>query len=185
MYTQIIGCFIFGFMLKNKATWMGEGCSQTKKIFYISVTSGLCGSITSFSSWQMECNKNFFLQWDNSWGNVIGSYNGGRLMEWLVSLWAGTVIPLAALHAGIHFSSWINEKYHAIEQHIASKGSSQDLFIEYGLGIMAVVTVILVVILPTTVFPDWVWFTYTAGCNPYCMYIYVYMHACRLYLLAY
>jgi fluoride ion exporter CrcB/FEX len=69
------------------------------------VTSGLCGSITTFSSWQLEANKNFFLQWDLSWGNDIGSYNGGRFFEWLVSLWVGVALPISALRFGIHCGS--------------------------------------------------------------------------------
>ena len=39
--------------------------------------SGLCGSITTFSSWMVECNKSLYLQADLGAG-LFASYNGGE-----------------------------------------------------------------------------------------------------------
>ena len=64
----------------------------------------MCGSITTFSTWQAESSKLFFLQFDTSWGNVGTTYNGGRLLDWLVQCWLGVGLPLLALRAGQHTS---------------------------------------------------------------------------------
>jgi fluoride ion exporter CrcB/FEX len=103
MYTQLLGCFIMGVMSYFKPALFVQPRRPVWRILYIAVTSGLCGSITTFSSWSMECSKNLFLQWDTTSGNVAASYNGGRALEWLVSLWAGVALPIAALRLGLFF----------------------------------------------------------------------------------
>jgi len=102
MYTQILGCFLMGLFVSMK--------KYKNYILYTGLTSGLCGSITSFSSWSLECNKNFVLQTDFSWANIYGSYNGGRFFEWIVCLWAGVSIPLSALHFGLFIGSFYQVK---------------------------------------------------------------------------
>ena len=98
-----------GYFLKLKEYKSEYTSNPIHKIIFTSITSGLCGSITSFSGWQIQCNKNFFLQFDFSWGNNIGSYNGGRFFEWIVCMWSGVVIPLSALHFGVFISSIIHQ----------------------------------------------------------------------------
>ena len=100
MYTQTFGCFVMGFAVTFKKQYFDQTSSRLHKAIYLGITSGLCGSITSFSSWQMECNKSFLLQWDLSWGNIIGSYNGGRFLEWFFCMWTGVVVPISALRFG-------------------------------------------------------------------------------------
>ena len=56
---------------------------------FVSITAGLCGSITSFSGWNYRCNKSFFLQWDTSWGNSAQTYNASRFINSLLCLWIG------------------------------------------------------------------------------------------------
>jgi fluoride ion exporter CrcB/FEX len=80
------------------------------------LTTGLCGTITTFSTWNFECSKIFMLQWDLSWGNALGSYNGGRTLEWLVCIWTGLAVPLGALHFGQHLallSPYSNTRFEA------------------------------------------------------------------------
>lgn len=126
MYSQIIGCLIMGAMVPFKAQMTDPKTSTVMQhALYLGITTGLCGSITSFSSWMYESNKSFFLQWDLSWGNVSSSYNGGRFMEWLVALWVGTVLPLSALKLGKALngwygaSSWVIRKKHRKVQFIS------------------------------------------------------------------
>jgi hypothetical protein len=66
----------------------------------------------------MECNKNFFLQWDLSYGNDIGSYNGGRFFEWIVSMLIGTVVPLASLRLGQDLAKLSSKNNEAIQNDI-------------------------------------------------------------------
>ena len=116
MYAQILGCLIMGFVTHHKH-WMFSA-SRWHKTCYTGLTTGLCGSITTFSTWNLECSKIFMLQWDQSWGNALGSYNGGRTIEWLVCLWTGVALPLAALHVGQHlalWSSYSNTRFDAME----------------------------------------------------------------------
>ncbi len=100
MYSQILGCLIMGYATGFKTAWFDTSDSRYHRVVYISITSGLCGSITSFSSWMLQCNKNLFLQADLSYGSYFGSYNAGRFMEWLTSMCAGVAVPLMALRFG-------------------------------------------------------------------------------------
>jgi fluoride ion exporter CrcB/FEX len=98
-YFNILGSFIMGVMLRHKHA-LHENGEAPHKILYISIASGLCGSITSFSTLQIEGNKSFFLQWDFTWGNINASYNGGKFLQWMVCLLEGVATPLIALHVG-------------------------------------------------------------------------------------
>lgn len=93
MYTQILGSFIMGFIIQHRSYMFVHSTSRFYRILYTAISSGLCGSITTFSSWSMECNKSFYLQWDlSSFNNYIGSYNGGRFLEWLTCMLTGRLI---------------------------------------------------------------------------------------------
>jgi fluoride ion exporter CrcB/FEX len=111
MYVQIVGCLIMGFYLYFKPVMFANPKSRFDKVHYIAITTGLCGSITTFSTWMMECNKNFYLQWDLSWGNIAGSYNGGRFLEWIISMWVGVALPIAALRLGKALGEWYDAKW--------------------------------------------------------------------------
>lgn len=163
MYAQIIGCFIMGFMTHHKTYFWDR--SRFHRILYIALTSGLCGSITTFSTWNMECNKIFYLQLDTSWGNSMGSHNGARIFEWLVCMWVGIALPLSALHLGQHmalFSPKSNVRIACKEKKDAkvSKKSVQYVKSEICLILIYVITTGIVILLP--VIFSWVHLTYTA-----------------------
>ena len=103
LYAQIIGCLVMGFMVHLRPLFMSSGV-RLQRVVYTGVTTGLCGSITTFSSLNFDANKLFLLQWDSTWGDANGSYDGRRLLEWLVSIWIGVSVPMQALHAGRHLS---------------------------------------------------------------------------------
>eukprot|EP01031_Cornospumella_fuschlensis_P034335 gene34335-41562_t len=159
MYTQLVGCFVMGLMLPFKPTWYSQPTNSFQPVMYVAITSGLCGSITTFSSWMIETNKNFFLQWDLSWGNAGGSYNGGRFFEWLVSMWVGVAVPLAALRLGKDLSS------HYLEKHSDSLDTKSILSVETKEGLVVacfVVAFVAVIVVPVVAFKSWVFLTYTA-----------------------
>jgi fluoride ion exporter CrcB/FEX len=56
--------------------------------------------MTTFSTWQYQCQKNFFLQWSLQETDAKSALTGSRFIEWIVSLWIGVVLPLSALHVG-------------------------------------------------------------------------------------
>jgi fluoride ion exporter CrcB/FEX len=113
MYTQFIGCMIMGYYAYFKPTMMAKNSPRLEKVHYVAVTTGLCGSITTFSSWMMDCNNNFYLQWDLSWGNVAGSYNGGRFFEWIMSMITGVAVPILALRLGRYLAKVKDERRQA------------------------------------------------------------------------
>lgn len=247
MYSQIAGCYIYGYTYYYKSYFhdspssssnhpaslslssnqpsptLNEPSSSTvtatiskytrcKRIIYLGITTGLCGSITSFSSWQLICNNNLILQWDVTWGNSNSSYNGGRFIEWMVSLWAGIVIPVAALRFGIFTASLLSSSSTSLssstsqpsssaaqeslctEQHqhqtqsnnhahiinntinsnIISYNSNNNFQSDYNnssiesiydilIILMFIISSLLVTILPTVIYPQWTFLTYTAG----------------------
>jgi len=247
MYSQIAGCYIYGYTYYYKSYFhdspssssnhpaslslssnqpsptLNEPSSSTvtatiskytrcKRIIYLGITTGLCGSITSFSSWQLICNNNLILQWDITWGNSNSSYNGGRFIEWMVSLWAGIVIPVAALRFGIFTASLLSSSsstslsssssepssaaqeslcteqhqhqpqsnHHAhifnntINSNIISFNSDNNFQSDYNnssiesiydilIILMFIISLLLVTILPTVIYPQWTFLTYTAG----------------------
>jgi fluoride ion exporter CrcB/FEX len=113
MYTQFIGCMIMGYYAYFKPTMMAKNSHRLDKVHYVAVTTGLCGSITTFSSWMMDCNNNFYLQWDLSWGNVAGSYNSGRFFEWIMSMITGVAVPILALRLGRYLAKVKDERRQA------------------------------------------------------------------------
>ncbi len=94
MYCQIFGCLLMGFATQHKNALAG---SSWHTLCYVIITSGLCGSLTTFSSWELECNKILFLQLDR---NAMTSAHGGPVFAWALQLSIGIVLPLSALHAG-------------------------------------------------------------------------------------
>ena len=51
LFAQIIGSFIMGLIVSHKRHLHDNSDNRLLKALYISVASGLCGSITTFSSW--------------------------------------------------------------------------------------------------------------------------------------
>lgn len=102
MYAQILGCFIMGLVCEFQGVLMAG--PRLHKLLYIFIATGLCGSITTFSTWAYESNKLALQQLDSGYGGVGNNYHQGRTLQWLLSLWEGVLIPLAALHAGQHVS---------------------------------------------------------------------------------
>lgn len=105
MYAQIIGCFIMGVISEHADAMTTR--SMLHRVWYVAVSSGLCGSITTFSTWHAEVNKLALLQMDTSWANSGSAANGGRAFDFLVQLWVGFAVPFSALHVGQHMSLWI------------------------------------------------------------------------------
>ncbi|KAI7865469.1 CrcB-like protein-domain-containing protein [Spinellus fusiger] len=100
IYAQWIGCFIMGITVYNKVTLL-----QWYLPLQVALSSGLCGSITTFSSWQLDIFKAFSNYSDADHGrgdNVLAaisqllvtlgmSFTGfivgqhaGRCIEWIV-----------------------------------------------------------------------------------------------------
>jgi len=176
MYAQIIGCFVMGLLTSHK-NWF-HSASRVRRILYISATTGFCGCITTFSAWEYECNKNFFLQWDLSWGNDIGSFNGGRIFEWIVCLWTGVVLPLSAYCGGQHLSAlskWNNKKISKDDddkKHQDADRTTIDMILELTLiACFIAATVVSVVPPATTGWAHLAWASFFSVIGAYLRYL--------------
>jgi CrcB protein len=100
LYAQLLGSFILGAASVYAPALTGG--ARPHQLLHLFVATGLCGSLTTFSSWAAESNKLALLQLDASSGQIGATYNGGRALEWLLAQLEGVVLPLAALKAGQH-----------------------------------------------------------------------------------
>ncbi|KAJ1644590.1 hypothetical protein LPJ64_003757 [Coemansia asiatica] len=55
IWAQMLGCFIMGIAMRTKGVLMSLSPAVD-----VGITTGLCGSITTFSSWQLEIYQQFF-----------------------------------------------------------------------------------------------------------------------------
>ena len=84
LWANLAGSILMGFVTRH-SSYLKQSPSRFLRCMYPILTTGLCGSITTFSSWSFECNKSFFLQWQGK--ETMPSLRGGRLIEWIVSMW--------------------------------------------------------------------------------------------------
>ncbi|KAG0709703.1 CrcB-like protein-domain-containing protein [Suillus ampliporus] len=90
-YVQATGCFIMGIGLKMKVPF-----GNFYGPLYTAMTTGFCGSLTTFSGWQVDV----FDSWVNS-----GQFNRGGLRDFvdgLTKTWVTLVLSLASLKFGIY-----------------------------------------------------------------------------------
>lgn len=97
---EVVGTVIMGFIAAH------QNClTNNHKALYQAIATGLCGSITTFSSWNLEAVK-VLLQLDqNPPDNVT------RIIGWATTLILGVGMPIAALLFGRHLanvSTWSN-----------------------------------------------------------------------------
>lgn len=89
--------------------------SHFHRVLYLSIASGFCGSLTTFSSLHLESNKHL-IQLDKATGSIEGSFNIGNVLEWLVSMWASIAVSFMSLKLGQHLSEWSpysNERFNS------------------------------------------------------------------------
>ena len=102
LYPEIVGTAIMGFIGSHKRLL------QVKhKLFYQAVATGLCGSITTFSSWNSEA-ATILLQIDQQPAD-----NVTRIVGWFTTLLLGIGMPIVALQFGKHIaclSPWSDQR---------------------------------------------------------------------------
>ena len=118
LFAENVGCFVMGVASEFQARLTGAGSTRVEKLLYLFVTTGLCGSITTFSTWMLECSKLFVSGFDSLFPVVPvapeDSPSTGELVgEYLVALWIGTSLPTAALVLGQHCAQAAAEAYAA------------------------------------------------------------------------
>ncbi|KAG6331858.1 hypothetical protein ID866_7225 [Astraeus odoratus] len=95
-YIQAVGCFIMGIGLGMKAPF-----GRYYGPLYTAMTTGFCGSLTTFSGWQVDI--------FDSWVNV-GQYPRAGLrdvIDGLTKTWITLIVSLASLLFGMHICGMI------------------------------------------------------------------------------
>ena len=92
-YAEVVGTTIMGLAISHKKLLEGG-----HKALYQAIATGLCGSITTFSSWNFEA-ASVLLQLDREEPD-----NAARIIGWATILLLGLGMPFAALCFGKHLS---------------------------------------------------------------------------------
>ena len=90
---ELVGTAIMGFIAAHKKL-----LADNHKVVYQAIATGLCGSITTFSSWNSEAAETLL---------QIGQENpdnATRIIGWVTTLILGIGMPVAALHFGRHLA---------------------------------------------------------------------------------
>lgn len=90
---ELVGTAIMGFIAEHTKL-----LANNHKVVYQAIATGLCGSITTFSSWNSEAAKTI-LQIDQD-----SPDNATRIIGWVTTLILGIGMPVAALHFGRHLA---------------------------------------------------------------------------------
>ncbi len=91
-YAEFVGTAIMGFIISHKKIL------QNHKAVYQAIATGLCGSITTFSSWNSEAVE-VLLQFGRAPPD-----NAERIIGWVTVLIIGIGMPIAALLFGKHIA---------------------------------------------------------------------------------
>ncbi len=113
LYPEIVGTAIMGFVGSHKNL-----LEDNHKAVYQAIATGLCGSITTFSSWNLEA-TNVLLQID-----IYPIDNVARVIAWLTIILIGFGMPVAALYFGKHLarlSPWNDHKLPPADTNTATK----------------------------------------------------------------
>ena len=140
-YPEVVGTTIMGFVISHK-----QLLKQRYKITYDALTIGLCGSITTFSSWNNDA-ATVILQYD-----AENPDNVTRIVGWATVLLIGFAVPLVALRFGKHlgyispYSDQRTERQYA-NSSLLAKGIEMATYI-----VLWVVITSIVVVVPLVVF---------------------------------
>ncbi|KAJ7180156.1 CrcB-like protein-domain-containing protein [Mycena crocata] len=102
IYAQATGCLIMGFCLVLK-----EPFDRYYPPAYTALTTGFCGSLTTFSGWQLDIFK--------SWLNVDNAHRSAlsTVMDGLCKSVFTITVSLGSLFYGIHIANGVSPYFHA------------------------------------------------------------------------
>lgn len=98
-WAQVIGTFIIGAAVGQKHNLQGS--------LYTLITTGVCGSMTTFSSWNVEASKVLLQLNDSTLEPIHNSIDGGRIVGFLTVLMLGVGMPVSMFYLGKNISSSI------------------------------------------------------------------------------
>lgn len=108
IWSQFVGCALMGFLLQDKSLFPKE---DRYVALYIGLTTGLCGSITSFSSFMWECFQ--------SMANIDPYYDratGRNVLALAAQVIITLCVSIAALRFGAHVAQLMRHSIPSIRQ---------------------------------------------------------------------
>ena len=106
LYAQLVGTAIMGTLVAHKTL-----LQKRHKIFYTALTTGLCGSMTTFSSWNLEAALSLLQLNSSSLSPLQGPDNGRRAVTFLTILLLGLSAPIGALKLGSSVANSIAPRF--------------------------------------------------------------------------
>ena len=102
LYAQLVGTAIMGALVAHKVP-----LQLRHKIFYTALTTGLCGSMTTFSSWNYEAALSLLQLNSSSLAPLEMPDNGSRAITFVTTLLLGLSAPIGALKFGSNVANSI------------------------------------------------------------------------------
>ena len=140
LYPQLVGTVIMGIVTSHKSV-----LAASPPFLYQAIATGLCGSISTFSSWNSDA-VSTLLQTEQ-----VAPDNAVRIIGWLTSLLLGLGMFSAALTLGQHIarlSPWADSKQRSQRKHPSVKSRCYVLLESMIWVSVWIVTTILVIVIP-------------------------------------
>ena len=102
LYAQLVGTAIMGALVARKVS-----LKLRHEIFYTALTTGLCGSMTTFSSWNLEAALSLLQLNSSSLAPPEVPDNGSRAITFVTTLLLGLSAPIGALKLGSNVANTI------------------------------------------------------------------------------
>ena len=138
LYPQLVGTTIMGLITSHKLL-------LANSFVYPAIATGLCGSITTFSSWNSEAVSSLLQS-----GKIFPN-NGVRVLGWVTTLLLGLGMSSGALTIGRHLatlSPWADSKQHDYKMKLSDVPTNGRLVEGVVFVCMWVIITIMVVVLP-------------------------------------
>ena len=103
-WAQVVGTLIIG-----AATAQKENMQQSLATLYTIITTGICGSLTTFSSWNAEASKVLLQLNNSSFQPIHHAIDGGRIVGFLTVLLLGIGMPVSVFYLGKNTSKSLSD----------------------------------------------------------------------------
>ena len=141
-YSEVVGTAIMGVVLSHK-----QLLEKNHKLTYQALATGLCGSLTTFSSWNNDAASVLIQYGEEDPDNVT------RVLGWATILVVGFGMPIASLKFGEHvgyLSPWADQR--TGETHYNSPKRAARMFEIVAYIVLWTITTSIVVVIPLVLF---------------------------------
>ena len=115
LYAQVFGTMIMGFVTSH-----GLLLAENHSFVYQAITTGLCGSITTFSSWNLEAVSSLLQTHQETPNNIT------RIVSWGTTLLLGLGMSIGALNVGKHMAFLSPWSDHQVRKQNSTESAAED-----------------------------------------------------------